>query len=291
MTKILTAQAVIDHKVPILIEKAQELIKLGLKPKLSVILVGDHSASLIYIRNKKRFCEDLGVDFELFQLDESSSEKEFLAKLDTINNDPLVTGCFVQLPVPKHLSHIDITQLINPTKDVDGFHLDSVTRLYLGKLDGIIPCTPKGIVTMLAENKIEIESKNITIIGRSHIVGKPLSLLLTSMNATVTLCHSKTKDLKLHTKTADIIISAVGIPHYINSDFLSSANNQVLIDVGMNKLNGKTVGDIDFDDCQKNCSAITPVPGGVGPMTVFSLMENLLKTTENILKNKLHKDT
>jgi methylenetetrahydrofolate dehydrogenase (NADP+)/methenyltetrahydrofolate cyclohydrolase len=290
MTKILKAQAVIDHKLPVLIEKAQELTKLGLKPKLSVILVGDNSASLIYIRNKKRFCEDLGIDFQLINLDESTDEAEFMGQLHIINNDPLVTGCFVQLPVPNHLAHIDITQLIHPTKDVDGFHLNSVNKLYLNKLDGIIPCTPKGIMTMLAENQIEIKGKNITIIGRSFIVGKPLSLLLTSMNATVTLCHSQTNNLNQHTKMADIIISAVGIPHYINRSFLNPAKNQILIDVGMNKLEGKTVGDIDFDDCHKHCRAITPVPGGVGPMTVFSLMENLLNTTENILKNQLNKE-
>jgi methylenetetrahydrofolate dehydrogenase (NADP+)/methenyltetrahydrofolate cyclohydrolase len=290
MTKIHKAQAVIDLKMPILIEKAQELTNSGLKPKLTVILVGDNSASLLYIQNKRRFCEKINADFELINLDKTVSEEEFLKSVDQANKDSLVTGCFVQLPVPNHLAHIDITQLINPAKDVDGFHLNSVNQLYLNNLNGIIPCTPKGIVTMLDDNKVDITGKNITIIGRSYIVGKPLSLLLTARNATVTLCHSRTTNLAEHTKLADIIISAVGIAHHIDSTFLNSSKSQVLIDVGMNKLDGKTVGDINFSDCLDHCHSITPVPGGVGPMTVFSLIENLLNTTESILLKNSKKE-
>jgi methylenetetrahydrofolate dehydrogenase (NADP+)/methenyltetrahydrofolate cyclohydrolase len=286
MSNLLLARDIIDKKLPELKRKCDELTKKGLTPKLSVILVGDNSASKLYVRNKSRFCDKIGAKFELIELDENVSEVEFLGEINRLNNDGLVTGCFVQLPVPKHLAHIDITQLIDPIKDVDGFHLSTVTDLYQGKLDGIIPCTPKGIVTLLEDNKISIQGSNIVIIGRSHIVGKPLSLLLNAKNATVTLCHSKTKDLAHHTKGADIIISAVGIAHYITKEHLNDSKNQIIVDVGMNKLDGKTVGDVHFEDVKEHCGHITPVPGGVGPMTVFSLMENILKSTENILNRK-----
>jgi methylenetetrahydrofolate dehydrogenase (NADP+)/methenyltetrahydrofolate cyclohydrolase len=251
-----------------------------------VLLVGDNPSSLIYIKNKERFCKEIGADFELVKLPTDVSKKLFLEAVNNMNNNPDVTGCFVQLPVPKQLSDINITQLINPAKDVDGFHLNTVNKLYLNELDGIIPCTPKGIVTLLESNNIEISGANIVVIGRSHIVGKPLFLLLQAMNATVTLCHSKTRDLRKHTMPADIIIAAVGVPHIITSEHVKSDKSQVIIDVGMNRLNGKSVGDVHFEDVQTHVKAITPVPGGVGPMTVFSLMENLLRTTESILKNK-----
>lgn len=286
MPNLLLAHEIIDKKLPELARKSSELTQKGLTPKLSVILVGNNPASKIYVRNKNKFCEKIGIEFQLIELDENITENKFLAEVNKLNNDNSVTGCFVQLPVPKHLSHIDITQLINPAKDVDGFHLSTVTDLYQGKLSGIIPCTPKGIITLLEENNISIEGKDIVIIGRSHIVGKPLSLLLNAKNATVTLCHSKTKNLKKHTMMADIIISAVGIAHYIGRDHLNNHKNQYIIDVGMNKLDGKTVGDVNFEEVKDHCMAITPVPGGVGPMTVYSLMENILKATEKILNGK-----
>lgn len=282
MTKILAARDIIDQKTPLLINKSRELASKGLKPKLSVILVGDNSASLIYLKNKKKFCERIHADFVLTKLPNTVSEQDFLAKLTELNEDPTVTGCFVQLPIPKHLQHLNITQLINPDKDVDGFHLNTISQLYLRDLSGLISCTPRGIKTLLDWNKIEVAGKNITIIGRSFIVGKPLSLMLMAMDATVTLCHSKTKNLMMHTKGADIIISAVGLPHFIKKEHLNENKNQILIDVGINSSNGKTVGDIDTLNIKDTCSAYTPVPGGIGPMTVFSLMENLLTTTENI---------
>ncbi len=284
MTKILDAKSIIESKIDNLTQTCQLLKEQGLGPKLSVILVGENQASVLYVRNKERFCDRIGAEFELIKLPESISEKEFLSQLNRVNNDDSVTGCFVQLPVPKQLSHLDITQLINPEKDVDGFHLQTINDLYLNKLDNFIPCTPKGIVTLLQENQITIEGKNVVIIGRSHIVGKPLSLLMQALNATVTLCHSKTKNIKEHTQLADIIISAVGIPHLITPDYINPTRKQVVIDVGMNKLAGKTVGDVDFEAVKDLTSAITPVPGGVGPMTVFSLMQNLLLSTERILK-------
>ncbi|MFT6631772.1 MAG: methylenetetrahydrofolate dehydrogenase (NADP+)/methenyltetrahydrofolate cyclohydrolase [Bacteriovoracaceae bacterium] len=283
MTKILDAKSIIDSKISELSSRSQRLTASGLTPNLAVIIVGENPASLLYVKNKQKFCENIGAQFNLIRLPHDVVRDEFLYQINRLNNDPLVTGCFVQLPVPKQLSDINITQLINPKKDVDGFHLQTVNKLYMKELDGIIPCTPRGIVTLLNENNIDVEGKDITVIGRSHIVGKPLTLLLQALNATVTMCHSKTKNLNKHTKSADIIISAVGIPHLIKSSHLSSNKNQIIIDVGMNKLNGKTVGDVHFDEVKNLVQAITPVPGGVGPMTVFSLMENLLTTTENIL--------
>jgi methylenetetrahydrofolate dehydrogenase (NADP+)/methenyltetrahydrofolate cyclohydrolase len=289
MTKILKASPLIESKIPMLIEKSHKLSLNGLKPNLSIILVGNNSASLLYVSSKKKFCEKIGADFNLISLDEDISEHDFLCEIEKLNSDPKVTGCFVQLPIPKQLNDIDITQLINPDKDVDGFHLNSVNQMYLGKLDGLISCTPKGIITLLIENKIELSGSHVVIIGRSYIVGRPLSLLLQAHDATVTLCHSKTKELKKHTKSADIIISAIGHAHFIDDSFLNPDKDQVLIDVGMNKKDGKTVGDMNFPELESKVKAITPVPGGVGPMTVYSLMENLLQATQNIL-NKTNKE-
>lgn len=282
MPKLLRAKDIIESKTPQLSQKCASLTSRGKTPHLSVILVGNNPASLSYIKNKRRMCESIGANFTLHHLSEDTNEKDFLALLKKVNNDEDVTGCFVQLPVPAHLKHLDVTQLINPKKDVDGFHLNSVCDLYRGIERSPIPCTPKGIVTMLKTNNIEIEGSNIVIIGRSSIVGKPLSLLLQNLNATVTLCHSRTKDLILHTKNADIIISAVGIAGYLKADHVSEGCT--IIDVGINKTDNGLVGDVDFEAVSKKAKAITPVPGGVGPMTVFSLMENLLLTSENILK-------
>lgn len=287
MTKILYASSVIDKCIDSLRTKSQELAASGVKPKLSVILVGNNPASLKYLKNKKKFCTKIEADFELKTLPESISEKEFLREVKKLNDDDTVTGCFVQLPIPTHLQHINITQLINPDKDVDGFHVNTVAQLYLKDLSGIIPCTPRGIVTLLGDYEIEISGKNIVIIGRSYIVGKPLSLLLTALDATVTLCHSKTNNLQEHTQKADIIISAIGTAHFITKKHLNPNGKQIIIDVGMNSIDGKTVGDVDFNAVQAHCAAITPVPGGVGPMTVFSLMENLLTATENIQARNL----
>lgn len=284
MTTELRAKPIIEAKIADLKAKSIQFSKRGLKPKLSVILVGNNPASLLYIENKKKRCQMIDADFELIQLDEDVTEDNFLAEVKKINSDPSVTGCFVQLPVPKHLEHINITQLINPLKDVDGFHLNTINQLYLNDMSGLIPCTPKGIVTLLKENSIEVQGKNIVIIGRSYIVGKPLFLIMNALNATVTLCHSKTQNIKEHTLQADIIICALGKAHFLTKEHINQEKNQVIIDVGINKLKDKTVGDVNFKEVSPLVQAITPVPGGVGPMTVFSLMENLIKTTENILK-------
>ena len=286
MSKLLKASEIIAKKTPKLISEIDRLTKDGLKPHLEVIIVGNNPASEAYVGHKEKFCKKINARFTLTRLPEDVSEKEFLASVERMNNNSEVTGCFVQLPIPKHLQHLSVTQLIHPKKDVDGFHLNSVCEIYQGNLNTFLPCTPKGILEIFKENKIEIEGKDITVIGRSHIVGKPLALILQSLNATVTLCHSRTKNLSKHTKNADIIISAVGKAEFLDETYLRNDSSQVLIDVGINKVENKLVGDIKFNSVKDKVMAITPVPGGVGPMTVLSLMENLIKATEQILNQK-----
>lgn len=287
MAKLLLAKDVVESKIPLLNKKCLKLTEQGLTPKMRVVLVGNNPASLLYIKNKKRLCERVGAEFELVELDENISQEDFLNTIDDMNNDKLVTGCFVQLPIPKHLQNIDVTNLINPKKDVDGFHGESVVHIYRDSNEGFIPCTPKGILSLLEHNKVELQGKNVTVIGRSLIVGKPISLLLTNKNATVTLCHSRTNDIKMFTKQADIIICAIGKAKYLDASFLNDSKSQIVIDVGINKdENNKTCGDVNFESVEPLVSAITPVPGGVGPLTVLSLIENLIDATENILKNR-----
>ncbi|MDP7321787.1 MAG: bifunctional 5,10-methylenetetrahydrofolate dehydrogenase/5,10-methenyltetrahydrofolate cyclohydrolase [Bacteriovoracaceae bacterium] len=286
MERLLRAKTLIDDKILYLKQKSQALSKQGLKPHLGVILVGNNPASLSYIKNKEKFCSRIEADFSLINLPEDIEKEKFLEHIQRLNEDHSVTGCFVQLPLPNHFNDLDVTQMINPLKDVDGFHLKTIEKIYQGDLTGIIPCTPKGIITLLEANNIQIKGMDIVIIGRSYIVGKPLSLLLERKNATVTLCHSHTKDIKKYTSQADIIISAVGIPLLITKEHLNPQNNQIIIDVGINRYNNKLVGDVDFESVKDHVKAITPVPGGVGPMTVFSLMENLILTTTNILNNQ-----
>ena len=287
MAKLLLAKDVVEKKIPQLNDKCLDLSKLGLTPKMRVILVGSNPASQIYVRNKSRLCEKVGAKFELVELNEDVSKEVFLSEIDKMNKDNSVTGCFVQLPVPKHLQDIDVTNLINPTKDVDGFHANNIVDMYRNNNEGFVPCTPKGILTLCEHYDISLSGKHVVIIGRSLIVGKPLSLLLTNKNATVTLCHSRTSDLQNFTKQADIIISAVGRPRFLNASFINPEKKQVLIDVGINKdEKNKTCGDIDFESVKDKVSAITPVPGGVGPLTVLSLIENLVLATQTILNFK-----
>lgn len=287
MTKVLFAKPILEKSKQLLAQKTASLTQQGMTPKMCVILVGNNPASLLYIKNKKKLCEDVGAKFELLHLDENISENEFLKTINSSNQDDSISGLFVQLPVPSHLKHIDISNLIHPNKDVDGFHGNSTIDLYKNTNNSFIPCTPKGILTLLDYYQIQIAGKNIVVIGRSYIVGKPLSLLLSNRDATVTLCHSKTLNLESITKNADIIISAVGKSKYLDEKFINKDLNQVLIDVGMNKdENNKTCGDINFDSVKDLVSAITPVPGGVGPLTVNALVENLILATERILNEK-----
>ena len=284
MPILLEAQSVIEPKIQELSLECERLAKEKLRPTLEVILVGNNEASLSYIAHKEKFCKKIGASFKLTKLAEDISEYDFLVAVDAMNSNPIVTGCFVQLPVPAQLKHLNITQLIHPMRDVDGFHLNTLIDIYSKNENAILPCTPRGILTLLEAYKISIPSKNIVIIGRSHIVGKPLSLILQNYDATVTLCHSKTKNLDRHTKNADIIVAATGIPGLINKSHIRDDKSQVIIDVGINRVNGKLVGDVAFEEVKDYVYAITPVPGGVGPMTVLSLMENLMITTKNIIE-------
>ena len=254
--------------------------KTGKTPGLAVVLVGDDPASAVYVKNKNKTCKNIG--FQSFEhiLSENTTEDKLLNLINELNNDDQVNGILVQLPLPSHISSKTILVSINPQKDVDGFHLENVGRLVTGNAL-FKPCTPAGIIKLLDEYKIEIEGKNAVIIGRSNIVGKPVSFLLLERNATVTICHSRTKDLPSITRSADILIAAIGKPNFVSLDMVK--NNAVVIDVGINRLDGKLVGDVDFASVSKQASLITPVPGGVGPMTIAMLMENTLQAFKNSL--------
>jgi methylenetetrahydrofolate dehydrogenase (NADP+)/methenyltetrahydrofolate cyclohydrolase len=279
MAELLKSKPLIEQYLP---ELSKEVSLLQNKPKMCVILVGDNPASVAYVGHKEKMCQKISADFQLIKLPEDITKDNFLAQIKKLNEDDSINGGFVQLPLPDHLKDIDTTELISNKKDVDGFGVESFMGLIKDDPNrAFVPCTPKGILKLLEYYKIPLKSQNITIIGRSLIVGKPLFLLLQAAGATVTLCHSKTRDLKEHTLNADIIISAVGKKRFLTEDYFKSDQSQIIIDVGINKdENGKLCGDVDFETVQKLAKAITPVPGGVGPMTVLSLMENLILATK-----------
>lgn len=286
MEKILYAKPVIDNEIEVLKKKCLELNSKGVHPSLKVILVGKDAGSVIYTRNKKRFCEKIGADCEIVKLDEQVSENDFLEIVENYNNDSQVYGILIQLPLPASLSHIDTTNLVRPEKDVDGFHFYNVAKLFAGNKGDkeLIPCTPKGIVTMCRHYGIELEGKKVAIVGRSIIVGKPLSLLLTNHNATVTLAHSRTTNLKEITRDADIIITAIGNPKMFGKEYFRNDQSQIVLDVGISSMpEGGIAGDCDFHQIKDQLKAITPVPKGIGPMTIFSVAQNLLQASENSL--------
>lgn len=280
--RILSAKPVVEKIKLKLKSRCEDLKSRGLNPAMSVVLVGDNPASLSYIKNKKKLCEEVGAKFTLHQLASTVTETEFLKLLSDLNNDPETNGIIVQLPVSEGLKKLDLPNLVVPSKDIDGFHNKNTQQLYEGStnLKLLLPCTPKGVVHMFSYYNILVEGKDVVVVGRSLIVGKPLSMLLTNMNATVTLAHSKTKDLKSYTRKADIVIAAMGRGHFFDASFFDPAKKTVVIDVGMNSLNGKLVGDVNTEEVKEVVEAITPVPGGVGPMTVLSLIENLISATE-----------
>lgn len=284
--QLLESRPVVDKTIDILVSEVANMVAQGVVPSMKVILVGDLAASVIYTRNKKIFCEQVGAKCEIVNLPAEIRGDEFLQEVGKITNDPTVHGCFVQLPLPKQLKHIDVGSLIPPEKDVDGFNSQNISLLFKGDIghEALLPCTPKGIISLCRYYGISLEGKNIVILGRSSIVGKPLALLFTSHNATVTLCHSKTKNLKEFTKKADIIVVAIGSPKYLTADFLGTEKSQIIIDVGINHdENGKLCGDCDFEALKDKVKAITPVPGGVGPLTILSLVQNLLQATKKSL--------
>jgi methylenetetrahydrofolate dehydrogenase (NADP+)/methenyltetrahydrofolate cyclohydrolase len=282
--KLLTAKPVVEKIKADLTRRCEALKKTGIHPSMSVILVGDNPASLTYIKNKRKACEEIGAKFALHQLSDSINQSDFLKEVEKLNNDPSVNGIIIQLPVPAQLKKLNVPNLINPHKDIDGFHGINTQSLYAGSVDMklLLPCTPKGIVSLLKYYRIEIEGKNVVVIGRSLIVGKPLSMLLSNLNATVTVAHSHTKNLSALTQTADIVISAIGKAKFLDKSYFSP--QAVVVDVGMNISDGKLAGDVDFEDVYPHVSAITPVPGGVGPMTVVSLIENLITACEHQIK-------
>ncbi len=246
----------------------------GMQPGLAVVIVGNDSASQVYVANKEKACTELGMYSEKHALPEDTTEEELLALVDRLNNDPKIHGILVQLPLPKHLDDKLIINHILPEKDVDAFHPVNVGKIMIGDFD-FVPCTPAGVMELIKESDVSVEGKECVVIGRSNIVGKPMSMLLLHQNGTVTICHSRTKDLKEVTKKADILVAAVGIPKFVKADMVKPG--AVVIDVGMDRdENGKLCGDVDFAEVEPIAGAITPVPGGVGPMTIAMLMRNTL---------------
>ena len=251
--------------------EVEKLKQKGISVGLAVIIVGEDPASKVYVANKKKVCEALGIISEEYALPENTTMQELLALIDTLNKKPTVNGILCQLPLPKHLNEQMVINAISPEKDVDAFHPANVGKIMLGEYD-FVPCTPAGIMEMLAFEGIDISGKTCVVIGRSNIVGKPMGMLLLHKNGTVTICHSKTQNLKEVCASADILVAAVGRPNFVTADMVKE--NAVVIDVGINRVDGKLVGDVNFDAVKDKCSAITPVPGGVGPMTIAMLMQN-----------------
>ena len=259
--------------------RVDALNKRNIKPKLVVMLVGDAKASASYVRQKEKFAVKAGIASEVVRFESSATEDEILNKIDAINNDDKIHGVIVQLPLPDHISITKVLNKIDPSKDVDGFTPTNVGKLFLGE-ETLVSCTPKGIMQMLSSTGVDLTGKNVTVIGRSNIVGKPVSILCQQQNATVTMCHSKTKDLNAKLSDADVVIVAVGVPKFVDGSQIPEG--AIVIDVGIHNINGKLCGDVDFESACEKASAITPVPGGVGPMTVCALIENTIIAAERI---------
>ena len=248
--------------------------EIGKAPGLAVIVVGDDPASAVYVRNKHKACLEVGITSYQIEYPAETTEDELLAKIDELNANPEVNGILVQLPLPKHINEDAVINRISPLKDVDAFHPENVGKIMIGKYE-FLPCTPAGIVELLKYYNVEIEGKRCAVIGRSNIVGKPMSLLLLERNGTVTVCHSRTKNLSEITRESDIVVVAIGRANFLTADMVKPG--AVIIDVGINRMDdGKLCGDVKFDEVEKIASKITPVPGGVGPMTITMLLKNTL---------------
>ena len=264
--------------------RADELKKFGVEPTLAVVLVGEDKASQTYVRAKEKACNEYGIKSVAHRLSENTTQNELLALINVLNLDDSIHGILVQLPLPKHIDTNVVLAAIDPQKDVDGFHAVNVGKLVSG-LDGFVPCTPLGVMEILKEYGIDVAGLNAVVIGRSNIVGKPMANLLLNASATVTVTHSKTKNLKEICKNADLIIAAIGKPFFLKADMVK--DGAVVVDVGINRLDdGRLVGDVDFEEVAPKCSYITPVPGGVGPMTIAMLLNNtILAAQAKIAKN------
>jgi len=277
MAEIIDGKAVAKKIRKELKKEVEELKTNEITPKLAVIMVGDNSASQVYVRNKSKACEKAGIKFEEFLFDKDTTEEKLLDK------DESVHGILLQSPVPKHINIQKAFEKISPKKDVDGFNAVNVGKLSIGQ-DAFISCTPYGIITMLEEYNIETEGKHAVILGRSNIVGKPMIQCMLNKNATVTVCHSRTKNIAEITRNADILIAAIGKPKFVTEDMVK--DDVVIIDVGINRMeDGTLCGDVDFENVSKKASYITPVPGGVGPMTIAMLIYNVVKAAKNTLED------
>lgn len=283
MSKIIDGKKIsAEVRAQIAAEVATFNAKHGFVPGLAVIIVGTNPASQVYVRNKKKACEDAGMYSVVYEMPEETTEAELLAKIDELKSDCKIHGILVQLPLPKHIDEGKIIDAIPPEKDVDAFHVVNTGKIMIGDYD-FLPCTPAGIMEMLKHENIEVAGKECVVIGRSNIVGKPMAMLLLHDNGTVTICHSKTKDLAEVTRRADILVVAIGRADFITGDMIKPG--AVVIDVGMNRrADGKLTGDVDFESAEKVASAITPVPGGVGPMTITMLLRNTITAAEKTLK-------
>lgn len=262
---------------------AEEVQGISEQITLALILVGHNSASEVYVRNKMKACEEVGINVRDFFLEENATQKELLTIIETCNKDKNVHGILVQMPLPSHIDENTVINAIDPEKDVDGLTIINQGKLMAG-LDTVAPATPKGVITLLKKNYIDIVGKNVVIVGRSILVGKPLSLLFLKNNATVTIAHSRTVNLKEITRRADILAVAVGKPNFITADMVKK--DVVVIDVGINRVEGKLVGDVKYDEVSELASYITPVPKGVGPMTIASLLENIVECYHNQKRNR-----
>jgi methylenetetrahydrofolate dehydrogenase (NADP+)/methenyltetrahydrofolate cyclohydrolase len=274
-TKIINGRA-IAREIKNEVKKEVEMLKkVGNGVSLNVIMVGEDPASETYVKQKEKACEELGIKCHTYKYSEGITEEYLLFVIGTLNNVDCIDGILVQLPLPKHISTDSVVQEISQYKDVDGLNIQNIGKLTKGGEDGFIPCTPSGIMELLKRSNIEIEGKHCVVIGRSNLVGKPISLLLQEANGTVTMCHSKTQDLEKYCKMADILVVAAGKPHLINGSMIKEG--AVVIDVGIHRTENGLCGDVDTESCVGIASAITPVPGGVGPVTVAMLMKNCVK--------------
>ena len=270
---LIDVKSIVENKKIFLKKKVNELKRNGIVPKLAVILANDLDASKIYVRKKREMCSELGVEEIEYMLDKETTTEKVLDIINRLNDDDSVHGILVQLPVFKHLDERKILESISPKKDIDGFHPLNIGKLLMGKPE-IVACTPRGIMSIIESTGVDLTSKTAVVVGRSIIVGKPVSALLLNKNATVITCHSKTKNLKKYTKMADVLVVAAGVPHLITSDMVKK--NAIVIDVGINRIDGKIIGDVDTENVLDVAKYVTPVPGGVGITTVVSLLENLI---------------
>ena len=274
MAKILDGKLMAEDLTKDQTRRVAELAAKGAIPGLAVVLVGEDPASQIYVRNKGIACETVGVHSKTIRLLQSASQDEVIAAVDELNADDSIHGILVQLPLPGHLDEAAVLARILPQKDVDGFHISNAGKLFSGQA-GVVPCTPKGIIHMLKQGGVELAGKDAVVIGRSNIVGKPAAVLLLNENCTVTICHSRTQNLKEHCRRADILVAAIGKPRFVTADMVKPG--AAVVDVGINRVDGKVVGDVDYEAVSEVAGYITPVPGGVGKLTISMLIENTLE--------------